>query len=95
MRHFSARPAALLAFSVIAAPAAFAQGRILDEGTFSVTRAGVSQTENFRIARVESGFIRATATVVSGSQRVTSTLTVDVAPGAWRAALVSASRAMP
>ncbi len=77
MRHYSARPAALLAFSLIAAPNAFAQGRILDEGTFSVTRAGVSQTENFRIARVENGFIRATATVVSGSQRVTSTLTVD------------------
>jgi len=54
-----------------------AQGRIIDEGTFSVTRGGVSNTENFRIARIENGAIKATAQVVSAAQRVTSILTVD------------------
>jgi hypothetical protein len=54
-----------------------AQGRIIDEGTFSVMRRGVAQTENFRIARVENGLIKATAQVVAGTQRVTSILTVD------------------
>jgi len=77
MRHPYAAPAALLALCFLSAHAASAQGRIIDEGTFSVTRGGVSQTENFRIARVENGLIRATATVVSGTQRVSSTLTVD------------------
>jgi hypothetical protein len=54
-----------------------AQGRIIDEGTFSITRGGVSQTENFRITRVENGMIKATAQVVAGTERVTSVLTVD------------------
>jgi len=54
-----------------------AQGRIVDEGTFAVTRAGASHTENFRIARVENGLIRATGQVVSPAQRITSSLTFD------------------
>jgi len=54
-----------------------AQGRIIDEGTFSVTRAGVAHTESFRITRIENGLIKATAQVVNGPQRVTSILTVD------------------
>ena len=77
MRYPFAAPAALLALTLSSAPTAFAQGRIIDEGTFSITRGGVAQTENFRIARVENGLIRATATVVNGTQRVSSTLTVD------------------
>lgn len=66
------------ALSVSLAPSVLvAQGRIIDEGTFSVTRGGVSNTENFRITRVENGAIKATAQVVSAAQRVTSILTVD------------------
>src|SRR5215207_10630975 len=66
-----------LAFSAVGGSTAMAQGRIIDEGTFAVTPAGSAQTENFRIMRIENGLIRATATVVSGPKRVTSTLTVD------------------
>ena len=65
--------------SGLASASALAQGRIIDEGTFSVTRAGSTHTENFRIARVENGLIKATAQVVNGTQRVTSSLTVDSA----------------
>jgi hypothetical protein len=65
---------ALAAFASIPAQA---QGRIIDEGTFAVTRAGAPQTENFRIARVENGLIRATGQVVSPSRRIASSLTFD------------------
>jgi hypothetical protein len=77
MRLRLAGPTIALALGALAPSSLAAQGRILDEGTFSVTRGGVSQTENFRITRIENGLIKATATVVSGTQRVTSILTVD------------------
>ena len=67
----------LFALSAFGGSTAVAQGRIIDEGTFAITRAGSAQTENFRIIRIENGLIRATATVVSGPRRVQSTLTVD------------------
>jgi hypothetical protein len=77
MRLRFAGPAIALTLSSLVPSILVAQGRIIDEGTFSITRAGVSQTENFRIARVENGLIKATAQVVAGNQRVTSILTVD------------------
>src|SRR5512141_598837 len=54
-----------------------AQGRVIDEGTFAVTRAGVAHTENFRIAHAENGLIKATGQVVSSASRLSSVLTVD------------------
>src|SRR4029079_2108953 len=67
----------LMALAFAGSIQANAQGRIVDEGTFAVTRAGASHTENFRIARVENGLIRATGQVVSPAQRITSSLTFD------------------
>ena len=77
MRLRLAGPTIALALSGLVPTILVAQGRIIDEGTFSITRAGVSQTENFRITRIENGLIKATAQVVAGNQRVTSILTVD------------------
>jgi hypothetical protein len=77
MRLRLAGPAIALALSALAPSILAAQGRIIDEGTFSITRGGASEKENFRIARIENGLIKATAQVVSGTQRVTSILTVD------------------
>ncbi len=54
-----------------------AQGRIVDEGTFLVTRPGApAQTESFRI-RIDNGTILATGQVNAGAHRVTSALTTD------------------
>ena len=77
MRLRLAGPITALALGALTPAIVAAQGRILDEGTFSVTRAGASQTENFRIMRIENGLIKAVATVVSGTQKVTSILTAD------------------
>jgi hypothetical protein len=67
----------LVALAFAGSIPAHAQGRIVDEGTFAVTKAGASHTENFRIARIENGLIRATGQVVSPAQRITSALTFD------------------
>lgn len=54
-----------------------AQGRIIDEGTFIITRTGSpSETESFRI-RVDNGLILATGQVTAGTRRMTSVLTTD------------------
>ena len=54
------------------------QGRIIDEGSFIVTKAGTAaRTENFKIARGENGLITATGQSQAGSERVTSSLTTD------------------
>lgn len=54
-----------------------AQGRIIDEGTFIITRAGApSATESFRI-RVDNGNVMATGQLIAGSKRVNSALTTD------------------
>jgi hypothetical protein len=66
-----------LALPILGAFPVYAQGRIIDEGTFAVTRAGAAHTENFRIARIENGLIRATGQVVASGQRIASSLTVD------------------
>jgi hypothetical protein len=67
----------LIVLTVAGSVPAYAQGRIIDEGTFTVTRAGASHTENFRIARVENGLMKATGQVVSATQRLSSALTFD------------------
>jgi hypothetical protein len=54
-----------------------AQGRIVDEGTFIITRAGApSATESFRI-RVDNGNVIATGQLNAGTKRVNSSLTTD------------------
>jgi hypothetical protein len=59
------------------APSALAQGRLVDEGTFVVTKAGSpAQTESFRI-RSEGSLIIATGQSIAGSRRTVSTLTAD------------------
>jgi hypothetical protein len=72
--------AALLAAAtpVALAPAALAQGRPVDEGTFLVSRPGMpAQTESFKIWRLEGGMLLATSSRVAGGQRMTSSLRTD------------------
>jgi len=58
--------------------AATAQGRVIDEGTFVITRpGGASATENFRITRIDNGQIQATGQLTSGARRETSRLVTD------------------
>lgn len=77
------RPRSVLPFltpflALLGASPARGQGRIIDEGTFIVTKAGAAaRTENFKVARGESGLITATAQLLVGSERVTSSLTTD------------------
>jgi hypothetical protein len=55
-----------------------AQVRAIDEGTFTVTKAGApTVTESFRIIRRDDGQITATSHQVSGTQQTWSTLTTD------------------
>ena len=69
--------AVLLASGVSAVPV-LAQGRPVDEGTFIVSRhGGAVQTENFKIWRLEGGALLATGSLISGAQRVTSSLRTD------------------
>jgi hypothetical protein len=54
-----------------------AQVRIIDEGTFIITRTGApSETESFRI-RVDNGVLTATGQLNAGPKRVSSALTTD------------------
>lgn len=75
MRHLAIGSALLLA----AVPAtASAQGRVVDEGTFTITRAGAApQSESFKIVRFGGDSIRATGQVASGGERINTSLTVD------------------
>lgn len=74
----SCSAAGCLALVLFSASPALAQTRTIDEGTFSVTRAGArAQTENFRIVRDDNGAIKATGQLLAGTQQVTSTLTTD------------------
>lgn len=71
--------ATLLAGIVLTAASrpAFAQGRLIDEGTFVITKAGSPpQTESFRI-RSEGNVLIATGQSVVGSRRTVSALTAD------------------
>lgn len=70
--------ATLLVSAVLPVAQAGAQGRIIDEGTFLVTRPGQPQaTEGFRIWRLEGGALLATGSLTAGQQRVTSSLRTD------------------
>lgn len=54
-----------------------AQGRIVDEGTFVITRTGAPQaTESFRI-RADNATVTATGQLIAGPKRITSVLTTD------------------
>ncbi|HEY4307004.1 MAG TPA: DUF6134 family protein [Gemmatimonadaceae bacterium] len=54
-----------------------AQARIIDEGTFIITRTGApSETESFRI-RADNGNVTATGQLNAGTKRVSSALTTD------------------
>lgn len=69
--------ATLLPLAVTAATAV-AQGRPIDEGTFIVSRTGApSQTESFKIWRLEGGALLATSSAVAGTHRITSSLRTD------------------
>jgi len=62
---------------VISAASLTAQTRIVDEGTFVITRQGhPAETEAFRI-RAENGMLIATGQLSAGSKRVSSVLTTD------------------
>lgn len=64
--------------AVLPVAGANAQGRIIDEGTFLVSRPGQPQaTEGFKIWRLEGGALLATGSLTGGSQRVTSSLRTD------------------
>ena len=61
----------------VGSSSAAAQVRIIDEGTFLITRrGGPSETEGFRI-RVDNGLVLATGQLTSGNRRVSSALTTD------------------
>ena len=69
--------AVILAGFPLAAAPAFAQGRIIDEGTFIVTKAGSpTQTESFRI-RSQGDLIIAHGQSSAGTRKVVSDLTAD------------------
>jgi hypothetical protein len=71
--------AALSVLPTLAAPQVGGPGRrVIDEGTFLITRAGgPPETENFKISRGEDGLIVATGHLSAGRERVTSSLTAD------------------
>src|SRR5829696_1414879 len=63
---------------VFSATPVFAQGRVIDEGIFVITKPGAApSTESFRVLRGDGDLIRATGQVTAGSQRVTSALSTD------------------
>jgi len=73
---------ACFALLVTALPAAAhaqaGSGRIVDEGTFTVTKpGGPTFAESFRITRTESRLLQATAQSSAGSRRITSRLIAD------------------
>jgi len=55
-----------------------AQGRLVDEGTFIVTRPGAaSATESFKIVRLDADLIQATGHESFGDEQITSSLKAD------------------
>lgn len=64
--------------AVFGAAPVFAQGRVIDEGTFSIAKAGApAHTESFRITRGETGLITANGQLSIGTEQVNSSLTTD------------------
>jgi len=69
-----------LTLLVLAGAPALAQGRVIDEGVFNITKAGgPSATESFKIMRAEGDAIVATGQLTAGTRRITSSLTTDSA----------------
>jgi hypothetical protein len=57
-------------------------GRIVDEGTFTVTKPGApSAAESFRITRTDNELLQATAQVAAGNRKITSRLIADSSTG--------------
>lgn len=83
--HNPAMPirSACFALLVAALPSAVlgqgaAGGRIVDEGTFTVTKPGApSMAESFRITRTENDLLQATAQASAGNRKITSRLIAD------------------
>src|SRR5690348_10148160 len=62
----------------IAAGSVRAQGRLVDEGTFTISRAGAAQqSESFKIVRFGGDSIRATGQIATAGERINTSLTVD------------------
>ena len=65
---------------LLSASTAFAQGQVIDEGAFTVTRpGGQTQTETFKIVRLDADMLQATGQILAGNQRITSRLRTDAA----------------
>jgi hypothetical protein len=72
----------LLALAVAPTTVSLAQagqaGRTIDEGTFAITRNGAPpESESFKISRLDNGLFRATSQLVSGDDRISSSLMTD------------------
>ena len=63
---------------VLSSGPAFGQGRVIDEGVFSISRAGApAATESFKIMRADGDAIVATGQLTGGTRKMTSSLTTD------------------
>ncbi|HET7373938.1 MAG TPA: DUF6134 family protein [Gemmatimonadaceae bacterium] len=64
--------------SLLSAGVAFGQGQVIDEGAFTVTKpGGQTETETFKIVRLDADLLQATGQLLSGGQRITSRLRTD------------------
>jgi len=67
-----------VALLVLAGVPALAQGRVIDDGVFSITKPGApAATESFKIVRADGDAVLATGQLTAGSRRMTSALTTD------------------
>ncbi|HEV8498117.1 MAG TPA: hypothetical protein VGQ56_14685, partial [Gemmatimonadaceae bacterium] len=67
-----------VALLVLAGVPALAQGRVIDDGIFSITKPGTpAATESFKIVRADGDAMLATGQLTAGSRRMTSALTTD------------------
>jgi hypothetical protein len=67
-----------VALLVLAGAPALAQGRVIDDGVFSITKPGApAATESFKIVRADGDAVLATGQLTAGSRRMTSALTTD------------------
>ncbi|HVX39346.1 MAG TPA: hypothetical protein VHB25_07200 [Gemmatimonadaceae bacterium] len=72
------RPIGSVLLVAVAPAIVSAQGRVVDEGTFTITRAAAApQSESFKIVRFGGDSIRATGQVTAGAERINTSLTVD------------------
>lgn len=77
-RSTTALGIAAAACVVLFPSASTAQGRVVDEGTFLVSRdGGPAATENFRITAIDNGQLQATGQVTAGTRRATSRFIAD------------------